>query len=80
MCYWKDQDHLEPTPAEAECGKGDTATYLVQIFDQPHQITVLKVPRALCINLSIKDVTELIVKLGWGPVETIELLQDRGNG
>jgi hypothetical protein len=45
-------------------GKGDTATYFVQIFNQPHQITVLKVPRALRILLPIKDVAELIVKVG----------------
>jgi hypothetical protein len=45
-------------------GKGDTATYLVQIFNQPHQITVLKAPCALGILLPIKDVAELIVKVG----------------
>jgi hypothetical protein len=49
---------------ERSAGKGDTATYFVQIFNQPHQITDLKVPRALRVLLSIKDVVELIVKVG----------------
>jgi hypothetical protein len=54
-----------------ELGAGPT--YFVQIFNQPHQIIVLEVPHALLILLPIEDVAELIVKLGRGSVEVIEL-------
>jgi hypothetical protein len=63
MC--RDPDHAS---------KGDAKTYLVQIFNQPHQISVLRVPDALLILLPIEEVVELIAKPGRGTVEAIELL------
>ena len=42
--------------------EGNTATYLVQVVDQPHQIIALKVPCASIELSPIKDVAELIVE------------------
>lgn len=43
--------------------KGDTVTYLVQIFNKPHQIAALKVLHALAIFLPIQYIAELVVKV-----------------
>jgi hypothetical protein len=58
--------------------KGDAATYLVQIVYKPHQIVALKVRHALLVLLSVKNVAELVVKVGRGPVEEIEWSQGWG--
>jgi hypothetical protein len=44
--------------------RGNAATYFVQIFNQPHQITVLKVRHALLILFPREDVAELVVEPG----------------
>jgi hypothetical protein len=45
-------------------GRGNAATYLVQIFNQPHQITILKVWHALLILFPREDVAEFVVEPG----------------
>ena len=45
-------------------GKGSAITYVVQIFNEPHQIVALEVRHALPILLPIKHIGKLIVKLG----------------
>ena len=56
------------------------AMYFVQIVNQPHQILVLKALHTQLVLPPIKHVAELIVELGRGSVEAIELLQDRRIG
>jgi len=54
--------------------KGDVAMYLVQVLNKPHQIIALKVRHTILILLPIKDVADLIVKHGRGPVEAMDSL------
>ena len=58
----------------AEVKKGDVATYLVQVFNETHQIVGLKVRRRFSIPFPVEDVAQLIVKVGRRPVEKAELL------
>ena len=60
----KDRDHREPILAKRRAGREDTATYFIQVIDNPHQIIALKVRRALGIFFPIKYTAELVVKVG----------------
>jgi hypothetical protein len=55
------------------CGR-----YLVQVVNKPYQVIALKVRHALLILFPVQYVAELVVKIGGGLVETVELLQGRG--
>jgi len=57
---------------------GDTATYLIQILNQPPQIIDLEVPHTLHIVLPVEYVAEPVLKIGGRSVEAVESLQDRG--
>jgi hypothetical protein len=47
-----------------EQGRAITTTYLVQIINEPYQVVALKVCHPLLILLSVKYITELVVKVG----------------
>jgi hypothetical protein len=63
---------------QREVGKGDAATHIVQIVNEPHQIVIVKVWHTLHILLPVKYVDKLVVKVGRRPVEAVEFLQHRG--
>ena len=56
--------------------EGDVGTYLVQIVNHPHQITVLKVRDRFLKLFLIKNVAELVVECGRGSVEMMEFLPE----
>ena len=60
----KDRDYQEPTSQfERPVGRGDIATYLVQIVNKPDQIVLLKVLHTSFILSPVKCLVEPIAEL-----------------
>ena len=59
-------------------GNRNVAADLVQIVDKPDQIAVPEGGYTLFILLSMKNIVDLVAKVGRRRVEAMEFLQNRG--
>lgn len=54
--------------------KAVTAKYLVQITNKPQQVIISEVWYAINVILSMKDIVELVMKVGGRAIEAMDLL------